>query len=213
MRVLVLFAHPLADSFHATLHSTVLEALREAGHEIDDCDLYQEKFNPVLSAEERRHYHDPAINPRRGLRGTARGGRGVGSMLSNLVLWTTSHSERLFRSCAGSRACVPHRERSRFSRTDAYTAHRRRSDLRSASLYGVVGWQSTATDRDPLPVLAHRPSSQAVLLGSLSYECGDTLELQAIYRAGSRNNFVAVTRRCRPAYLARRLRFSLVGRS
>src|SRR5271155_1441936 len=62
MRVLVLFAHPLADSFHAVLHRTVLVALREAGHHVDDCDLYAEGFDPVLSAEERRHYHDPAVN-------------------------------------------------------------------------------------------------------------------------------------------------------
>ncbi len=62
MRVLVLFAHPLADSFHATLHRTAVTALREAGHEVDDCDLYAESFNPVLSAEERRHYHEAPLN-------------------------------------------------------------------------------------------------------------------------------------------------------
>jgi len=62
MRVLVLFAHPLDDSFHATLHRTTVTALREAGHEVDDCDLYAEGFNPVLSADERRHYHDLSRN-------------------------------------------------------------------------------------------------------------------------------------------------------
>ena len=62
MRVLVLYAHPLETSFHATLHRTAVAALREAGHEVDDCDLYAEGFNPVLSAEERRHYHDLSRN-------------------------------------------------------------------------------------------------------------------------------------------------------
>jgi NAD(P)H dehydrogenase (quinone) len=62
MRVLVLFAHPLDDSFHAALHRTVVTALRESGHEVDDCDLYSEGFNPVLSPEERRHYHDETRN-------------------------------------------------------------------------------------------------------------------------------------------------------
>jgi putative NADPH-quinone reductase len=62
MRVLVLFAHPLADSFHASLHRTAVTALREAGHAVDDCDLYAENFDPVLSAEERRHYHDLSRN-------------------------------------------------------------------------------------------------------------------------------------------------------
>ncbi|SER17812.1 Putative NADPH-quinone reductase (modulator of drug activity B) [Faunimonas pinastri] len=62
MRVLVLFAHPLSDSFSAALHRTVVEALTRAGHEVDDCDLYAEKFDPVLSAEERAHYHDEPEN-------------------------------------------------------------------------------------------------------------------------------------------------------
>ncbi len=62
MRVLVVFAHPLADSYQATLHRTTVEALRAAGHEVDDCDLYAEGFNPVLSAAERRHYHDLSVN-------------------------------------------------------------------------------------------------------------------------------------------------------
>ncbi|HEX3953212.1 MAG TPA: NAD(P)H-dependent oxidoreductase [Stellaceae bacterium] len=57
MRVLVVYAHPLADSFAAAVHRTVLAALRRGGHEIDDCDLYAEGFEPVLSAAERRVYN------------------------------------------------------------------------------------------------------------------------------------------------------------
>jgi putative NADPH-quinone reductase len=62
MRVLVVFAHPLKDSFHGTLHRDIVEVLREAGHEVDDCDLYAEGFEPVLSAEARERYFDPAQN-------------------------------------------------------------------------------------------------------------------------------------------------------
>jgi NAD(P)H dehydrogenase (quinone) len=62
MRVMVVYAHPLDDSFNAALHRTVVNALRESGHEVDDCDLYAENFNPVMSAEERRHYHDETRN-------------------------------------------------------------------------------------------------------------------------------------------------------
>jgi NAD(P)H dehydrogenase (quinone) len=62
MRVMVVYAHPLEDSFHAVLHRTVLTALRESGHDVDDCDLYAESFNPVMSAEERRYYHDETRN-------------------------------------------------------------------------------------------------------------------------------------------------------
>jgi NAD(P)H dehydrogenase (quinone) len=60
MRVLVLYAHPLADSFAAALHQAVVAALRRGGHEVDDCDLYAEGFEPVLSAAERRDYNTPS---------------------------------------------------------------------------------------------------------------------------------------------------------
>lgn len=59
MRVLVLFAHPLADSFAAALHEAVVARLRRSGHEVDDCDLYVLGFDPVLSPAERRSYNTP----------------------------------------------------------------------------------------------------------------------------------------------------------
>ena len=59
MNVLVLFAHPLADSFAAALHRTVVAALRDAGHEVDDCDLYATGFDPVMTAAERRAHNSP----------------------------------------------------------------------------------------------------------------------------------------------------------
>ena len=62
MRVLVIYAHPVESSFHAAMHLRVVAALRKAGHEVDDCDLYAEGFNPVLSREERLNYHDTSIN-------------------------------------------------------------------------------------------------------------------------------------------------------
>jgi NAD(P)H dehydrogenase (quinone) len=62
MRILVLFAHPCEESFGAALHAKTVETLRKAGHEVDDCDLYAEGFQPVLTAAERRSYHDVAVN-------------------------------------------------------------------------------------------------------------------------------------------------------
>src|SRR6185312_4877987 len=62
MRVLVLFAHPVETSFQAALHRAAVGALKDAGHQVDDCDLYAERFDPVLSREERMNYHDVAIN-------------------------------------------------------------------------------------------------------------------------------------------------------
>ena len=62
MRVLVLFAHPVETSFHAALHRAMVDALRRAGHEVDDCDLYAEGFDPILTREERLRYHDVPAN-------------------------------------------------------------------------------------------------------------------------------------------------------
>ena len=61
MRVLVVFAHPVETSFAAALHRTTMAALTSAGHSVDDCDLYAEGFNPVLSREERLNYHDEEV--------------------------------------------------------------------------------------------------------------------------------------------------------
>src|SRR6516164_11727485 len=62
MRFLVVYAHPVEDSFHAALHRQVVTTLTSAGHEVDDCDLYAEGFQPVLSREERRAYHNTDTN-------------------------------------------------------------------------------------------------------------------------------------------------------
>ncbi len=62
MRVLVVYAHPVETSFVSALHEAVVATLRKGGHEVDDCDLYAEAFDPVLSRQNRIDYHDPALN-------------------------------------------------------------------------------------------------------------------------------------------------------
>ena len=62
MRVLYVYCHPLDDSFHAAIRKEALAALQGAGHTVDLLDLYAEGFDPVLSAERRRDYHDPVRN-------------------------------------------------------------------------------------------------------------------------------------------------------
>ncbi len=64
MRVLVLYSHPVETSYNAALHAQVVASLVDAGHEVDDCDLYAEGFDPVLSREERLGYHDVPANQR-----------------------------------------------------------------------------------------------------------------------------------------------------
>lgn len=62
MRVLVVYAHPVETSFASALHRTVVDTLKAGGHEVDDCDLYAENFQPVLTYEERTNYHDVELN-------------------------------------------------------------------------------------------------------------------------------------------------------
>jgi putative NADPH-quinone reductase len=57
-RALVLFAHPCPESYGAALHAQVVDRLAASGWEVDDCDLNAEGFQPVLTREERRSYHD-----------------------------------------------------------------------------------------------------------------------------------------------------------
>lgn len=63
-RALVVFAHPVPESLGAAAHEVVTETLATRGWDVDDCDLYAEGFNPVLSREERRGYHDTTCNTR-----------------------------------------------------------------------------------------------------------------------------------------------------
>ncbi len=61
-RALVLSAHPCPESFSQALHAKVVETLEGRGWEVDDCDLYAEGFQPVLTEAERRAYHDEPEN-------------------------------------------------------------------------------------------------------------------------------------------------------
>lgn len=68
MRILYLYCHPLEESFHAAIRDAGVTALKAAGHAVDLCDLYAEGFQPVLTADMRRDYHDLTKN-RAGIEG------------------------------------------------------------------------------------------------------------------------------------------------
>lgn len=61
-RALVLYAHPCEESLGGALHNTIVETLQARKWDVDDCDLYAENFQPVLTGEERRLYHDETAN-------------------------------------------------------------------------------------------------------------------------------------------------------
>jgi len=62
MRVFILFAHPFESSFNAAIHIRLVQTLRSKGHEVDDCDLNAEGFDPVLSRQEWVDYHNVGVN-------------------------------------------------------------------------------------------------------------------------------------------------------
>jgi putative NADPH-quinone reductase len=64
VRVLLVYCHPVPDSYAAHLRDVSLAALEQAGHLVDLCDLYDEGFDPVLSLQERLSHHDaPETKP------------------------------------------------------------------------------------------------------------------------------------------------------
>lgn len=56
MRLLIIHAHPVAESFGSALCQATLTEAMARGHEVRLLDLCAEGFNPVMSAEERRGY-------------------------------------------------------------------------------------------------------------------------------------------------------------
>jgi NAD(P)H dehydrogenase (quinone) len=57
MKVLLVSAHPVEDSYNAALARAARGALTRAGHTVDHLDLYAEGFDPVLGRAERLGYH------------------------------------------------------------------------------------------------------------------------------------------------------------
>jgi putative NADPH-quinone reductase len=60
MRCLLVYCHPVPESFCAAIRDTAIAALEARGWEVRLIDLYDEGFDPVLGAEERRLYHRQA---------------------------------------------------------------------------------------------------------------------------------------------------------
>lgn len=58
----MIHAHPRADSLSAALRDAAMAGLQAAGHRVELRDLYAERFDPVLSSEERGRYHDVPAN-------------------------------------------------------------------------------------------------------------------------------------------------------
>lgn len=62
MRILLVLAHPLQESFAASVALMARETLEASGHVVDLLDLYAEDFDPRLSNTERGGYFDVAYD-------------------------------------------------------------------------------------------------------------------------------------------------------
>ena len=56
MKVLVVYAHPVSESFNSAIHELACDELIKAGHEVHDLDLYEEGFQAAMSSDEREKY-------------------------------------------------------------------------------------------------------------------------------------------------------------
>jgi len=64
MNCLVVYCHPVPESFSAALRDAAIETLKGRGWDVRLTDLYAEKFDPVLSAEERRNMEHAPTDPK-----------------------------------------------------------------------------------------------------------------------------------------------------
>ena len=52
MKILVVYTHPVPDSYNRSVLNSVKAGLEAAGHEYQVADLYQENFQPAMTAED-----------------------------------------------------------------------------------------------------------------------------------------------------------------
>lgn len=70
MQSLIVLAHPLKPSLSAHFADLIAARLRDQGHAVRLLDLYEEGFDPVLSASERTAYYADAFSDTAGLAST-----------------------------------------------------------------------------------------------------------------------------------------------
>lgn len=62
MNILVVYSHPVPESYNAAIRDAAVAALTKAGHTVRLLDLYAEGFDPLMGCDERRAYHTRGDN-------------------------------------------------------------------------------------------------------------------------------------------------------
>jgi NAD(P)H dehydrogenase (quinone) len=129
----------------------VLKNLRAAGHTVDDCDLYAEGFNPVMSREERLGYHDvPANQAAMAVRGSAAWAEAIVFCFPTWCFGLPAMLKGFFDRSDAGRGLRHQRPGERQADAHAHQAHRRRGHLRPPALDGLVHGRPAAQDRHAL---------------------------------------------------------------
>ncbi len=63
MRALVVYCHPNPDSFVGAACTRAVDGLRSNGHDVRITDLYADRFEPAMAADERRLHKVPGSQP------------------------------------------------------------------------------------------------------------------------------------------------------
>ena len=105
MHILLVLAHPLAESFAAAVARAARETLEEAGHTVDVLDLYRENFDPRLTAAERAGYFDIPydLSDVANLVARLKAAERAYPRISAMVVQLSSNPQGLLRSRSGTR--------------------------------------------------------------------------------------------------------------
>jgi NAD(P)H dehydrogenase (quinone) len=63
MHVVIVFSHPNENSFGASIMEHLIQGLKQAQHTLTIHNLYEDKFNPVMTKEELLEQQSPAKDP------------------------------------------------------------------------------------------------------------------------------------------------------
>ena len=166
MRVLYLYCHPLPESFHAAIRTKALDGLKAAGHEVDLLDLYADKFEPVLSEDARRRYHDVSRN-QSGLEGYVQRLRAAEALVVQFPVWCFGMPAML--KGFFDRVIMPGVA---FDISDPAHVTPMLGNLRHLAGIATYG-RSAAQDREALPALVRQPARAGRLPRALSHERRD----------------------------------------
>jgi NAD(P)H dehydrogenase (quinone) len=71
MNILVVFSHPMRNSFTGNVLDSFVSGLQESGHQVEIADLYREGFQPIMQEADYAQFYDQAM-PKDVLREQAR---------------------------------------------------------------------------------------------------------------------------------------------